>query len=437
MGLQTHRVTSSKEAQAFFFAISPLLTRPFDRIFPMEPTVCNKYKMTPEELASPRCIDLQRGTPLGNPYVMGLHGTRDEVIALYREWLITAIYRRDAAVLNQLASIRPNSLLLCTCAPLPCHVDVVVEFWKLLYAEGDPWENMDTFIEAHPIETPGYSPLTDGVDHINIYSKGKTELGRWMTNFAHSSFTLPEHGTFASIEGYWYWLMTGKQHETLRHVYGFAAKETGKELSAGAPGSLKTFMQDIKAAILAKYEQCPEMRAQLQASTLPLTHYYSYGKDENAKIVFPVQYRWQTTYWETLRAHSQGKAVRLLIAGSRYYADPIGDVFDDVGFAHDAYRKSGYQAIEIVSGHAKGADQVGERLAGKLGLPVKLFKANWNKHKKAAGAIRNVEMAEYLDQDPTRAAGLFLWNGRSTGTAHMQDQLKSRGIPSQTFVFSK
>jgi hypothetical protein len=48
-------------------------------------------------------------------------------------------------------------------------------------------------------------PEEDGVTHINIYSKGKTELGRWLTNFSYSPFNHPEYGKFLSMEGFWYW----------------------------------------------------------------------------------------------------------------------------------------------------------------------------------------------------------------------------------------
>ena len=49
------------------------------------------------------------------------------------------------------------------------------------------------------------TPQNDGITHINVYSKGKTTLGRWLTNFAHTPIDTID-GHFESIEGYWYWL---------------------------------------------------------------------------------------------------------------------------------------------------------------------------------------------------------------------------------------
>ena len=60
-----------------------------------------------------------------------------------------------------------------------------------------------------------FTPSTDGIDHINIYSKGKTSLGRWLSNFAKSPIET-EDGHFDSIEGYWYWYWLSSKDDTLR-----------------------------------------------------------------------------------------------------------------------------------------------------------------------------------------------------------------------------
>jgi hypothetical protein len=39
----------------------------------------------------------------------------------------------------------------------------------------------------------------DGIDHINVYSKGKTPLSRFLSNFAEADLET-EDGNFASIE---------------------------------------------------------------------------------------------------------------------------------------------------------------------------------------------------------------------------------------------
>jgi hypothetical protein len=72
--------------------------------------------------------------------------------------------------------------------------------------------------------------------------------------------------------------------------------------------------------------------------------------------------------------------------------------------------------IEIVSGTARGADQLGERFAKEHGYTVKYFPANWRPngvYDPAAGFKRNEQMAEHANYL------VAFWDGKSRGTAHM------------------
>jgi len=80
------------------------------------------------------------------------------------------------------------------------------------------------------------------------------------------------------------------------------------------------------------------------------------------------------------------------------------------------------KGLEIVSGAARGADKLGERFAEEYGIPVKRFPADWDGKGKAAGYIRNAEMAEYAD------ALLAFWDGESKGTNHMINLAKKNGL---------
>lgn len=73
-----------------------------------------------------------RPSPLGNPYVIGKHGSREEVIAKYRIWLWSKIKSNDPVVCAELhrlvklyKSNGENLVLTCWCSPLPCHADVI------------------------------------------------------------------------------------------------------------------------------------------------------------------------------------------------------------------------------------------------------------------------------------------------------------------------
>ena len=76
------------------------------------------------------------------------------------------------------------------------------------------------------------------------------------------------------------------------------------------------------------------------------------------------------------------------------------------------------EPLEIVSGGAKGVDALGERLAKDYGHYIAIFPAQWNKHGKAAGYLRNKEMAEYAD------GCIVMWDGQSKGSKHMWDLAK-------------
>jgi len=126
----------------------------------------------------------------------------------------------------------------------------------------------------------------DGIDHINVYSKAKTKLGRRLSNFEHLPFEC-EDGRFNSIEGYWYYLGTDSpQREQLRTLSGYKAKELGRSLD-----KLKiepaVFRKKIKAAITIKICSSDIWR-DLAISELPLVHYYAYG----TKPVFAPQHDW-------------------------------------------------------------------------------------------------------------------------------------------------
>lgn len=143
--------------------------------------------------------------------------------------------------------------------------------------------------------------VKDGVDHINIYSQGQTDLGRFLSNFAYSPFTHPMYGEFDSVEGYWYYDLTGD--EKLRNKYGYDAKKYGQEkCKETINGEWDVNRTNIKIAIMCKLMQCGET-GNLEAleefieSDLPFRHYYIFG----GKVVEPKNGKWLVEYFEDLR----------------------------------------------------------------------------------------------------------------------------------------
>lgn len=74
-----------------------------------------------------------RGSPLGNPFVIGRDGSREQVIAKYRVWLNEQIMRKNPVVLDELNRLGNKAIdekglaLQCFCYPKPCHGEVIKE----------------------------------------------------------------------------------------------------------------------------------------------------------------------------------------------------------------------------------------------------------------------------------------------------------------------
>jgi hypothetical protein len=59
-------------------------------------------------------------SPFHNPYRIGPDGTREEVMAKYRQRL-----RDDPRLVRLVLLLLPNKRLGCWCAPKPCHGDIL------------------------------------------------------------------------------------------------------------------------------------------------------------------------------------------------------------------------------------------------------------------------------------------------------------------------
>lgn len=121
------------------------------------------------------------------------------------------------------------------------------------------------------------------------------------------------------------------------------------------------------------------------------------------------------------------KPVRLIIAGGRNIA------IDGAALAYlideEIYRK-GFIVAQVVSGACPtGIDAAGEHWARAFGVPVKRFPADWKAHGRAAGPIRNAQMADYADML------VLVWDGASAGSKSMRAEMTKRGKPIvETFV---
>ena len=81
------------------------------------PKVHNKYHRT----AGHNAVYIGRGSPYGNPFIIGKHGNRDEVCDKYEAMLLNnpELMKRVKTELN-------GKDLVCFCAPARCHGDTLL-----------------------------------------------------------------------------------------------------------------------------------------------------------------------------------------------------------------------------------------------------------------------------------------------------------------------
>jgi hypothetical protein len=102
--------------------------------------------------------------------------------------------------------------------------------------------------------------------------------------------------------------------------------------------------------------------------------------------------------------------LRILVCGGREWADgaAISCVLRGIGAANIAC---------VIHGACRGADTLAEHAARALGIAVERYPADWEKHGKQAGAIRNRQMLTEGKPDMVIAFHADIKN--STGTKDM------------------
>lgn len=115
---------------------------------------------------------------------------------------------------------------------------------------------------------------------------------------------------------------------------------------------------------------------------------------------------------------------RVIIAGSRDFED-----YDLLCKKCDYYLSKKLQdpflTVIVVSGHAKGADSLGERYAKERNLRCEVFPADWEGLGRKAGMVRNIKMAKI-----SNCAIVFLSAyGENIGSQNMIELAKKQGLP--------
>ena len=115
------------------------------------------------------------------------------------------------------------------------------------------------------------------------------------------------------------------------------------------------------------------------------------------------------------------RKLRILVCGDRNWTDYFL-------IATTLYKAIKHEPrVTIIHGAARGADSMAGIFARTNGLNVRSYPAQWSKHGKAAGIIRNQQMLDEGKPDKVIAFHDDIKN--SKGTKDMIERAKKAGIP--------
>lgn len=116
--------------------------------------------------------------------------------------------------------------------------------------------------------------------------------------------------------------------------------------------------------------------------------------------------------------------MKVLISGARYWSD--GFMVDVIVSGLLGHAADGNEKLVILHGAARGADSLADTWRAAVGVEVVPFRAAWETHGRAAGAIRNRQM---LDEKPDLVVAFHDDLAMSKGTRDCVNEAERRGIP--------
>jgi hypothetical protein len=154
----------------------------------------------------------------------------------------------------------------------------------------------------------------DGITHINIDKRGRTELGQLLTHMARSQFDHPEFGPFQSVEGFIGYIRSGGKDDQFHYVHGMNARYRAKNQDSDF---IRGFREIVMEANYLKIVQNESLLKTFKDSVLPFDHYYCLP---NGRPVQPRNAMWIIPGFEELR--------RLIKTGQPYPKTDYSGIFE-------------------------------------------------------------------------------------------------------------
>lgn len=149
---------------------------------------------------------------------------------------------------------------------------------KNISKKGNLREQLETVRPAVKVTAPSLPPNVnaigeDGVEHINIFRQGKTEIGR-MLDFDHvQTFEHPQLGSFRSMYSLWYFLKAKITDDRLRKMVASETRRHVHEHCGGLRKEVPNFRGVVMHSAYLRIKANKKLTALMVNSSLPFDCY--------------------------------------------------------------------------------------------------------------------------------------------------------------------
>jgi len=119
---------------------------------------------------------------------------------------------------------------------------------------------------------------------------------------------------------------------------------------------------------------------------------------------------------------TSSRKIKIGFVGSREFNTPLIEVAKKIETVVIKLVEK-YEIFIPISGGAKGADILSEKICEAYGQIPVIFEPDWKKYGKGAGMKRNTTIVDNSD------ILIAFWDGKSNGTADSITKAQHRGIP--------
>ncbi len=146
-----------------------------------------------------------------------------------------------------------------------------------------------------------FKSQVDGIDHINIYVFGKTELGRKLALETNARFVHPIIGPFNCLTGFWSYVKSKSRRNTYRIKDARTCLHIVNKYNDSLP-VVPNFKAIIVSGVYYRIMSDPELVEMVKESTLPFEIYYVKTRDEinprtNKKVTYEIKVQHKYASW--------------------------------------------------------------------------------------------------------------------------------------------